>query len=516
MKISNSEFFSKKLLWVALGVSAFLGAGTPLFAQQKTPVAGDVPAEKKIYDQPTVGKISYQIEGARKISTDIVAAHLSLTEGEPFLPLDVAESIRSLYDTELFDYVGIEPILDPETKLVNINVVLFPRPILTDVFFRGNTAIAGGNIRNQEGEDARSVVRKNIATVHDPREEDETLEHDSAGWFLTGLSEECTAAGIVAGAPLDEAAIKRAARKIREKYRSKDYPFVEVSYEIKRNEETGTAYVVFDIKENLETRIASVDFIGNETFTDEELRGLIETTSWAWGLDFTDFPNRLFKFSWITSNGYFNRAKFETDMETLRSFYLNSGFLDVKIVPPTESELAEGYSSVNNEETLGYLPIEIAIDEGQRYRLGDIKIRGNKLGEQHTRFTEKAIIAMLANISPRGVRRRDEIPFDRIFSGSWYSPSAVDVATQKIREYYGEVGYLNTRVSVTKEPDIETGKVDLVFTVSEGEKSYLRSITIDGNNISKAEILLRDLVIAPGEVFDMVRMNPPPGRSRRR
>lgn len=515
MHFSDSVIFQKKFFIAAIALATCCGAGTPAVLAQSagTPATSEtagtnVPAaDRKVYEQPTVGKISYKTEGARKISDDVIAAHISLTEGKPFLPLDVAESIRSLYDTELFDYVGIEPLLDPETRLVGLTVVLVPRPILTDVFFTGNRAISGGSITSSDTSDLRTEVRRNIAAIHDPREEDDSLEHDSSsGWFMTGLSEECTAAGIVAGAPLDEAAVKRAARKIREKYRSKDYPFVDVTYEIRRNEDAGTAYVVFNIKENLETRIESVDFVGNKTFTDEELRALLETTSWAWGLDFTDFPNRMFKFSWMTSNGYFNRAKFETDMENLRTFYLNSGFLDVKIVPPTEQELAEGYCAVNNEETVGYLPIEIAIDEGRRYIVGNIKIDGNKLGEKHQRFTEKGIISMLANISPRGVRRRDEIGFDRIFSGAWYSPAAVDVAVQKIREYYGEVGYLNARVSVSKEPNTETGEVDLVFKVSEGEKSYLRSITIDGNNISKAEILLRDLVISPGEVFDMVRM----------
>ncbi len=509
---SDSAIFQKKFFFSAVALTAACVAGTPETHAQTAGTleisknAGGASDTRKIYDQPTVGKITYETEGTRKISEDVIAAHLSLTEGTPFLPLDVSESIRSLYDTGLFDYVGIEPLLDPETRLVDLKVVVISRPILIDVFFTGNNAIKGGTITREETPDLRSEIRRNIATTYDPREENEDLKHDSAGWFLTGLSEECVAAGLVAGTPLDEAAVKRAVRKIREKYRSKDYPFVGVSYEIKRNDDAGTAYVVFKIKENLETRIESVDFVGNKTFNDEELRSLLETTSWAWGLDFTDFPNRMFKFSWMTSNGYFNRAKFETDMENLRSFYLNNGFLDVKVVPPTEQELAEGYCSVNNEETVGYLPIEIAVDEGRRYTVGNIKINGNKLGEKHRRFTEKGIVSMLANISPRGVRRREEAGFDRIFSGAWYSPTAVDVAVQKIREYYGEVGYLNARVSVSKEPNTETGEVDLVFKVSEGEKSYLRSVTIDGNNISKAEILLRDLVISPGEVFDMVRM----------
>ena len=113
---------------------------------------------------------------------------------------------------------------------------------------------------------------------------------------------------------------------------------------------------------------------------------------------------------------------------------------------------------------------------------------------------------MLAKMSPRGARRQEETEFDMLVSGDWYSPEAVSVAATKIREYYGEVGYLNARVSVSREPNTETGTVDLVFNITENEKSYLRSISIDGNNISKSEIILRELALSPGEVFDVVRM----------
>lgn len=510
MKFSGFRLpFSKKAPAGAflLAAAAALVAGTPLPAGAETPAQENAASAKKP-GVPVVRRITYRIEGPRKVSADVAAAHLSLSEGKPFLTTDVAESVRALYATGLFDYVGIEPSYDPDGRTVDAEVTLIPRPILADVYFRGNKAVGNGSLFSGENDDLRGNVRRGIAAFHDPREADDALSdlpEKSSSWF-SGLSEECASAGLIAGAPLDEAAVRRAVRKIREKYRGKDYPFTNVSYEIRRDDEAGTAYVVFTVEENLETRIASVEFVGNETFSSKELRGLLDTTSWAWGLDFTDFPDRLFKFSWITDRGYFNKTKFEADVETLRNFYLNKGFLDVEIHPPTESELRIGYSEVNNDETLGYLPIEIAIVEGRRYTLGNVRIRGNKLGETHRRFTEEGILAMLAKISPRGVRRKDEAEFDRLVSGDWYSPEAANVAAQKIREYYGEVGYLNARVSVSREPDTETGKVDLVFTVTENEKSYLRSITIEGNDVSKSEIILRDLALAPGEVFDLVRM----------
>jgi len=498
MKFSATFFIFATSLFVLPNAPILPAAET-----QSVPAKSSASSARNV---PVIGKISFKIEGARKISEDIAAAHISLKEGKPFQTLDVSESIRALYSTGLFDYVGIEPTIDEKAGKINVVVSLVTRPILSDVFFRGNKSISGGSILAENSDGVRGDVRGNIAALHDPAESDETLSHDSKTWFLSGLAEECAAAGLVAGTPLDEAAAKRAARKIRDKYRDKDFPFAKVSYEIKRDADAGTAYVVFDIVENLETRIESVEFVGNKTFDSSKLRSLLETTSWALALDFTDFPDRLFKFSWITSRGYFNKTHFEADIENLKNFYQNQGFLDVEVFPPLESELREGYSEVDNDETLGYLPIEIAIVEGRRYALGKIKIRGNKLGEQHRRFTEGGILAMLSELSPRGVRRREEAEFDRLVSGDWYSPAAVDVAVQKIREYYGEVGYLNARVSVSREPDTDTGTVDLVFDISENEKSYVRSITIDGNNISKAEIILRELVLSPGEAFDLVRM----------
>lgn len=449
------------------------------------------PAGAGVVPQPApalVSDITYRFDGTRKMDASAAAAHLRLKMGEPFTQEASDASIRALYRTGFYEYVSI----DPErlaNGTVRVRVLLVPRLRVSVIKFEGNT------------------------------------EWDTESIFSGGLMDDSV---IKVGDPLDEVLVKRTIEKIVKKY-DKYYPFTEITPRITRDEVNGTATITFVVKEGLVTKINTIEFTGNEHIAESDLRPVIDTSTWAWTLNPADFPGwRFVKFSWLSGWGRFHKEEFRLDLDKLRDFYRSQGFLDVEI--PDEA-VEKNY--VEQDATHGRLVIKIKISEGRRYSVGDIKIEGNTLGESNdpylrTRFNTDSILGTLAQrrrdltrpypvgdrvhdwIFSGGVRARDtseiRTNFDSLQAGDWYSPKAVDRALEKIRDYYGEVGYLNSYVDVIRRPNLETGKIDLTFRVREGTKTYLGSINIRGNTKTRSRVIVRELLMAPGEVFDTVRM----------
>jgi outer membrane protein insertion porin family len=357
--------------------------------------------------------------------------------------------------------------------------------------------------------------------------------------FSTGLIDESL---IKDGDPLNEVLVARTCEKLRKKYDEDGFPYAEIVPRIERDEEKGSAVITFVIKENFDTKISIVEFSGNKHIRESDLRTEIETSSWAWFVDFDEFPGKRFvKFSPISKLGYYHSEEFRTDLDKLRAFYRNQGFLDVEIPDETVER-----NVIETDGQNARIAIKIKISEGRRYKIGKLKIEGNVIGskkpgetdesvkadpdrvQETSAFNTPAILANLAQrrrditrpypfgsrlidtLSPGGAKADDisevRTNFESLESGDWYSPTAIENALQKIRDYYGQYGYLNTFVTVRRRPNVETGEVDLVFQIREGAKTYLGAINITGNTKTRNRVITRELVMAPGEVFDTVRM----------
>ncbi|MFY9923289.1 MAG: outer membrane protein assembly factor BamA, partial [Opitutaceae bacterium] len=127
----------------------------------------------------------------------------------------------------------------------------------------------------------------------------------------------------------------------------------------------------------------------------------------------------------------------------------------------------------------------ITVHEGRQYRIGEISISGNKL---HSTALLKRVAALYAK------------------PGAVFSPSQIDKAVERLEDYYGKDGYLETRVHVTRRPNLKTNDIDLEFKVDESDKYNVESIEIEGNTKTKSVVIIRELVLGPGDVFDSVRM----------
>ena len=264
-----------------------------------------------------------------------------------------------------------------------------------------------------------------------------------------------------ANSALDERTVKDDAGKIHEYYQKSGYNQAQVSYDIERDRATGYGTVIFKIREGGKVRIGRINFDGNQRIKSSTLRGKMETKKW--GL-----------FSWIMGTGYYKDEKFEDDINKLLDYYREHGFLDAEI--PLD-QISYDYPSKRR------MVITVHVDEGRQYRIGDISIAGGKL------YPEALLNAVVAQKS-----------------GSVYNPTKLDKDVEALEDFYGRDGYLETRVRLVRKPNVATGNIDLEYQVNESERFLVESVKIEGNDNTKSIVVLRELLLGPGDVFNTVLM----------
>ena len=269
-------------------------------------------------------------------------------------------------------------------------------------------------------------------------------------------------AEIESSGPLDEYEVSVAVDKIQAYYVEKGYPDVSVDYRIDRDKETGLATVYFDIDEGGKVRINTIRFEGNENFKDKKLRKALETSEHGW-------------LSWLTGSGKFDETLFKEDLILIRNFYRDHGYLDVVV----EEELVELDFTSEDE-----IDITITVDEGRRYSVGEFSVKGATI------YTNDELLSFL-----------------KMEPGETFSPLQIDEEAATIRDFYYSNGYLETNVRAERVPNMESGRIDVVFQVRESEKFYLESIKVEGNTKTKTKVIIRELALRPGDVFDRNRMD---------
>ena len=271
------------------------------------------------------------------------------------------------------------------------------------------------------------------------------------------------------GELLDEALIKSDERALAELYLDKGYWDSSVESKILLGKGVRSAVVVFRIVENERRKIRKILFNGNEHLSRRFLQKQMETTPW-----------RFWRF-W-SKRARYRPAILEEDLEALRSSYRDEGFLDVAI--------DEGRVEISKHGNSG-LDFLIKISEGKRSYVGKINITGNAVLSSEEILNE--------------VKLRE---------GDAYSPSLLAEDRNRIRKRYGEDGYLDARISAVRKPNLETGRIDLAFDVTENNKFTVNSVLVRGNDKTRTIAIVRALALAPGEIFDLRRMETSEARLR--
>ena len=373
---------------------------------------------------PKVRTIRIQASGSA-VSEQFVRGFVALREGESFSKEAVASTVRSLYATGRFAQASVEPVLDPKTGEVDVVVTVEPRPILKGIEYIGGEGIVGSD----------------------------------ASWFG---GEELQDMRL--GEPLDMAQLRRAEIKLQESLRKKR-PFTRVSSQLR--DIPGGKMVSVVVDEGIDLKVDTFRFDGAKSFSRSEL---------ADGASLATSEYRWYKLSVILGTGRLDPEQYRDDCRKIREFYRAKGYLDVQVedADPEKICVVKDVSG-----STGWLDVVFKLTEGRRYTVGALAIEGNRLGAADPLFAEAALRKVVAEPSLR--RGAHPFEFDQLKSGEAFAAPAIEAAADKLREYYGQMGYLRAQVNVVRRPNLETGAIDLRFVLEEGERTSVRAVEVQGN-----------------------------------
>jgi outer membrane protein insertion porin family len=282
--------------------------------------------------------------------------------------------------------------------------------------------------------------------------------------------------------PLDERKLFTDCQEIQKAYQKSGYPRTDVKYVLNIDENAGRGTATFEILESPKVKVIEVQFVNATNFTQKKLQGVIKTRAhWM--------------FSWLTGSGKLNDETFEEDQEKLREFYRDHGFIDFDI---------KAVQFLNPSPRT--MIIRLHVYEGARYKVGSIKFTGNKT------FTTPELTRGLRYLHALKGGKAKVGPNGLVMDvGDVFTPKGMGADIEAIEDFYGTKGYIDVstggrNLNVIKVPNTETGTMDLEFLLDEGQKSYIEKIEIRGNTKTKDKVIRRELAVAPGEVFDMVRV----------
>ena len=279
---------------------------------------------------------------------------------------------------------------------------------------------------------------------------------------------------ISVGELFDEAEIKADQGSLQELYLEKGFWNSQIDAQIVRDEGKRSVTVVFNIIENEKRKISKIIFEGNKNIPEKKLLKAMDTAPW-----------RFWRF-WSKRSRY-QPVILEDDLDKLRTLYRDEGFLDVAIKQSGVKIIPEGKSSLN---------IVLEVTEGKRSYFGEIIIVGNQV------ITTEEL---------KSLTNRGDI---ELKTGDAYSPTLLSREVNRLRKKYGEKGYLDARVISIRKPNVVTGQIDLRFEITENNKFSVNSIQVRGNEKTKTIAIMRELALAPGETFDLLRMETSEARLR--
>jgi len=255
----------------------------------------------------------------------------------------------------------------------------------------------------------------------------------------------------------DERKLKKDADSIKDLYEKKGYPWVGVVYKIEVDENNTFSKAIFTIDEGAKAVVKKLDIIGNTAFSDKRMLKIIKS-----------------KTAGFFRSGVYKKEVLEDDIERIKNFYKQAGYLDVK----------PAYELIFREKARRkWIELVVRIEEGRKYVTGNIKVAGNVV------FSEEELKALL-----------------KMKPGDTFTEEGLHGDVGGIQEHYFDKGYIMARVRPDTLLNVETDRVDITYTLAEGEVAYVNKINIRGNTKTKDVVIRRELRIKPGERYDGAKL----------
>jgi len=251
--------------------------------------------------------------------------------------------------------------------------------------------------------------------------------------------------GIGEGLPFDKALADRAEQELKRQYLTRSLYGAEIVTTV-TPQERNRVNVTFTVSEGSPSKIREIRIVGNKVFSEGTLKGLFELNDSSW-------------LNFYLKNDRYSRAKLNADLETLRAYYLNRGYLEFEI------ESTQVAISGDKED----ISITINVKEGQPYTVTAVKLEGEYFGREDEFKT-------LVAIRP----------------GEAYRGEAVAETTRAFVDRFGTFGYAFARIDARPEIDRATGQVTITLVAEPQRRVYVRRISVAGNTRTRDEVIRRE------------------------
>lgn len=356
---------------------------------------------------PTRTVLSLTVDGAQRLEPDTVLSYTKLRIGSTYTREMLDEALKDLYASELFQKVEIR---DNNGALT---IVIQENPVINRIVLEGNKRLKEDKIRPEikmapRQIYTRSKVRADVARIVEL--------YRRQGRFA---------------AVVDPKLVKLDQNRVD---------------------------IVYEITEGPKSKVRQINIIGNNVFSDGQLRGEMATKQGRW-------------FRLFSSGTTYDPDRLAYDQQKLRQFYLTNGYADFRVV----SAVAELTS--NKQDFI----ITYVVEEGERYHFGDVAVKSD-----------------IRDLSSEGLTRSL-----RIHKGDWYNAKLVEDTVEQLNQTAGLFGYAFADV----EPDFSGKDKDarvmpITFRLANAPRVYVERIDINGNTLTQDKVVRREFRLQEGDAFN--------------
>ncbi len=354
-----------------------------------------------------------RVEGLQRTEAGSVFSYLPVKVGDTFTDDTAAAAIKALYATGFFKDVKLE---------VQDGVLI--------------VAV----------EERPSIAKLTLSGIKEFSEED----------LKNGLKQN----GLAEGRIFDKSVLERAEQEMKRQYFNRGLYSVQVVTTVTPLERNRVA-LQFDVVEGDAAKIRQINIVGNQVFSEKKLLAEFGSSTPGW-------------LSWYTKDDQYSKTKLAGDLEALRSFYLNQGYLEFSI-DSTQVSISPDKKDIF---------ITVNITEGPKYTVSDINLAGQMLVPEDE-------LRKLITIKP----------------GDVFSREKLTESTRRIGDRLGNEGYAFANVNAVPELDKEKHQVAFTLFVDPGRRVYVNRVNVSGNTKTRDEVIRREVRQMEGGWYNAEKIN---------
>ncbi len=389
--------------WIGASMLAVVASLSAIPASAQT---ADAPAAAP--QESTIRSIS--VVGTQRLEADTVRSYIRLRTGQVWTQAGGDQALKDLYATELFADVSIR------NSGGDVTIEVRENPVINRIILEGNKRIKNDKIEPEiklapRQIYSRSKVRADVARIVEL--------YKRQGRFAAQVEPKLV--------QLDQNRVD----------------------------------IVFEITEGPKSKVRQINIIGNDKFSDGQLRGEMVT--------------KQARLTSIFSSGTsYDPDRLAFDQQKLRQFYLTEGYADFRVV----SAVAE--LTPDKKDFI----ITYVVEEGERYKFGEVKV-DSKIRD----FKSEALTTSL-----------------RMKAGDWYNAKQVEDTVEGLQESAGLFGYAFAEVNPQFIRDKDTLTMGITFDIAEAERVFVERIDINGNTITQDKVIRREFRLNEGDAFNSIQV----------